>query len=117
MRKQKLELESLRAILDTALDAVVIMRPDGTVADWNRVGEATFGWSRKEAVGRLMADLIVPPEYRTSHIRGVARYNETGSGPVLGRLIEISALRRTGEQFPIELSITVTQSSQGPLFV
>ena len=117
MRKEKLELEGLRAILDTALDAVVIMRPDGTIADWNRVAQATFGWSREEAVGRLMVDLIVPLEYRASHIRGIARFNETGSGPVLGRLIEISALRRTGEQFPIELSITVTESTQGPLFI
>ncbi len=93
-------------MLDSALDAVVIMRADGVVADWNTAAEATFGWSREEAVGHPMTDLIVPPRYRTAHIEGVQRYLETGTGPVLGRRIEIAALHKAGHECSVELSIS-----------
>ena len=111
------DLDRLRAILDTALDAVVVMRADGTVADWNQVAERTFGWSREEALGRYMSDLIIPPQYREAHSRGLERFNESRYGPVLGQRIEISALRKSGEEFPVELSITVTEGEREHLFV
>lgn len=103
------DVDRLRAILDTALDAVVVMRADGTIADWNKVAERTFGWSREEATGRYMADLVIPQQYREAHSRGLERFNENGYGPVLNQRIEISALRKSGEEFPVELSITVTR--------
>jgi PAS domain S-box-containing protein len=111
------ELERLGLVLETALDAVVVMRSDGTVADWNRVAETTFGWSRDEAVGRFMVDLIVPPQHRDSHIRGLDRFNATGEERVLGQRLEISALRRNGEEFPVELSITFTRTADQLFFV
>ena len=98
--------DELRLILETALDAVVVMKSDGVVADWNGHAASIFGWSRGEAVGRTMADLIIPVRYREAHRSGIQRYLETGQGEVLGRHIELSGLKKNGEEFPIELSVS-----------
>ena len=62
--------DELRPIMETALDAVIVMKSDGVVADWNDRAVGVFGWSRDEAVGRIMADLIIPERYREAHIPG-----------------------------------------------
>jgi PAS domain S-box-containing protein len=98
--------DALRLVLETALDAVVVMRDDGTVADWNDQAVTVFGWTHEEAVGRGMADLIIPERYREAHKYGLKRYLSGGEATVLGRRIEVSGIRKNGEEFPIELSIT-----------
>jgi PAS domain S-box-containing protein len=65
-----------------------------------------FGWTHEEAVGRVMADLIIPERYREAHKYGLKRYLSGGEATVLGRRIEVSGIRKNGEEFPIELSIT-----------
>ena len=114
---QAASIEALRPVLETALDAVVVMRRDGTVAAWNRVAETTFGWPESEAAGRLMADLIIPERYRESHCRGLERYNQTGEERVLNRRIEIAAVRKDGAEIAVELSITTAMSVHEPMFV
>jgi len=109
--------DELRLILETALDAVVVMKHDGVVADWNDPAVAVFGWSRDEAVGRIMADLIIPERYREAHRNGLRRYLESGKGKVLGKRIELSGLRKNGEEFPVELSISPIQDRENILFV
>ena len=109
--------EELRPILETALDAVVVMKSDGVVADWNERAVGVFGWSRDEAVGRIMADLIIPERYREAHRKGLRRYLETGKGEVVGRRIELSGLRKNGEEFPVELSISRIQDRENILFI
>lgn len=104
---------NLGAVLKTALDAVVVMRLDGTIAGWIHVARRTFSWSFADAVGRRMSELIIPHQYREAHERGRAHYRRTGrEGPVLDRLIEITALHRDGHQLLVELSITHTVSSR-----
>jgi PAS domain S-box-containing protein len=76
-------------VLETALDAVVVMKSDGVVADWNDRAAGVFGWSRDAAVGRAMADLIIPERYREAHRNGLQRYLETGIGSVLGTRISV----------------------------
>ncbi|MGH3131331.1 MAG: PAS domain S-box protein, partial [Gaiellaceae bacterium] len=98
--------ERTRLLFDTALDAVVTMDASGTIIGWNAQSEATFGWSAEEAVGRRLADTIVPPEYRIAHERGLARFLATGKGTLLNQRIEITALHRDGQEFPVELAIT-----------
>ena len=93
------------AILESSLDAMVTMDSLGTIVDWNRAAEDTLGWTRDEAVGQDLAGLIIPPVHRQSHVAGMARYLATGVGPVLGKRIEITAMRRTGEEFAIDLAI------------
>ena len=110
-------LPDLGAVLETALDAVVVMREDGSVAAWNQVAEQTFGWSQEDAVGRQLSALIIPHRYRDAHYRGLERYLATGDGPVLNSHFEISALRSSGEEFPIELSITPTSSGGTRVFL
>jgi PAS domain S-box-containing protein len=110
-------IEALSPVLETALDAVVVMRRDGSVAAWNRVAEVTFGWTASEALGRQMSDLIIPERYRGPHGDGLDRYNETGEERVLNRRIEIAAVTRDGVEVPIELSITTAQSIHETVFV
>lgn len=110
-------LDKLLPIFETALDAVVAMRADGTIAEWNYVAEQTFGWTRAEAVERLMADLIVPDRHRAAHVAGLARYNATGEATVLNQRLEITAVDQAGREFPVELSITLAEATGEPLFI
>ena len=96
----------LRAMLEAALDAVVTMDADGRVIGWNHAAEAIFGYTADEAIGRDMAELIVPPRLRDAHRGGLARYVETGRPVVLDRRLELTGVRRDGTEFPVELTIT-----------
>ena len=116
-RKQSEEARKLRLILETALDAVVVMTSDGIVADWNDRAVSIFGWLRDEAVGRTMADLIIPERYREAHKNGLQRYLRTRQGDALGRRIELSGIKKNGEEFPVELSISAIQDGERILFV
>jgi len=96
-------------IVDTAMDAVIAINREGTITEWNPQAEAMFGWQRAEALGRELAELVIPKRYREPHRRGMRRLLETGFANVLDKRIELSAIRRDGAEFPIELSITRIQ--------
>jgi PAS domain S-box-containing protein len=108
--------EQARSIVDSALDAVVVMDADGMIRDWNKQAEETFGWTRPEALGRRMVDTIIPAHYRLAHEKGLEQFLKTGQGPVLNRRIEITALRRDGAEFPVELTITPLKSGDAWTF-
>ena len=111
------ESEARRAaILDTALDSVIAMDHQGRIVDFNPAAERTFGYRRDEVIGKTLAETIVPPSLRESHRRGLAKYLETGEGPVLGRRIELTGLRKDGSEFPVELAITRI-AGEPPTFV
>jgi PAS domain S-box-containing protein len=100
-------VDELRAaILEAALDCIVTIDRDGRVVEWNPAAERTFGYSRDQAVGQDIAQLIIPPEHRENHYRGMARFLATGDGPVIRRRIELEALRADGFRFPVELAIS-----------
>lgn len=109
--------EVLQLVLETALDGVVVMGIDGIVVDWNRQAEAIFGWSREEAVGQALAGLVIPEPLREAHRTGLNRFLITGEGPLLGRRIEVSSTRKSGETFPIELSISPVSMGGSTLFL
>jgi PAS domain S-box-containing protein len=94
-----------RAIMNASLDAIVTMDAAGRITDWNPQAEQVFGWTAADAVGRPLADLIIPPELRESHRRGLARFLATGDGPILRRRVELEALHRSGRRFPVELTV------------
>src|SRR2546423_4909446 len=100
----------LRSIFDSALDAVVTMDAAGLVTDWNPMAETIFGWPKAEAVGKPVAETIIPHRYRGAHTSGLGRFLATGTGPVLNTRLELVALHRDGHEFPIELSISATSS-------
>ncbi|HEU4683175.1 MAG TPA: PAS domain S-box protein [Nitrospira sp.] len=95
----------LRAIVEGALDAVVTMDSSGLVVEWNPQAEAIFGYGRDEAIGRPLADLMIPAPYREAHLAGMRRYVSTGEERILRRRVEITALRKHGEEFPVELTV------------
>jgi PAS domain S-box-containing protein len=99
-----------RSIIESALDAVVTMDADGFITDWNGQAENTFGWARSEALGRRASETIIPMRYRRSHEIGLRHFLGTGQGAVLNRRIEITALRRDGTEFPVELTVTPLKS-------
>jgi len=108
----------LQAIIDTSLTAIVTMDNQGVITDWNPQAEATFGWPRREIVGKVLADTIIPPQYRGAHRAGLARYLASGEGPVLGNVLELTGLGKDGREFPIELAISLASAPGGePLFV
>ena len=110
-------LVALQPILRTALDAVVVMDAQGLIVDWSDRAERTFGWRRDEVLGRLLGEIIVPARYRQAHRDGLARLLITGEQVVLGRVLELSALRRDETEFPVELSITAGGEPGEPLFL
>ncbi|HWB13092.1 MAG TPA: PAS domain S-box protein [Pirellulales bacterium] len=94
------------AILAAALDAVVAVDEDGLITEFNGAAEAIFGYSRAEAMGKSLSELIVPPSLREQHTAAFSRYLLTGEGTLLGRRVELSAMRASGEEFPCELAIS-----------
>jgi PAS domain S-box-containing protein len=96
----------MRAMLASALDAVVTMDHRGCVLGWNHAAETTFGYRADEALGREMAELIVPPSLRDAHRTGLARFLETEHPVVLDRRLELTGLHKNGAEFPVELTIT-----------
>src|SRR5207249_10126 len=106
----------LRAMLESALDAVVTMDASGRVLGWNHAAETTFGYRAHEAIGRDMADLIVPPSLRAQHRHGLARFLETERAVVLDKRLELSAVHKNGTEFPVELTITRIALPGAPTF-
>ena len=104
------------AILSTALDCIITIDDKGKIVDFNPAAEQTFGFSRADAIGREMAELIVPPALREAHRSGMARYLATGEGRVLGRRLELTAMRSDGVEFPVELAITRIPGKGLPFF-
>jgi len=106
----------LKALLDSALDACVTMDETGRITSWSAAAETVFGWPASEAIGRGLAATIIPPQHREGHARGLARFLETGEGPILRQRIEITALHRDGREFPVELTVTPIRLSDRWLF-
>jgi diguanylate cyclase (GGDEF)-like protein/PAS domain S-box-containing protein len=97
--------EQTRRIIESASYAFIGMGSDGTVLTWNQHAANTFGWTREQALGRQLADLIIPAETRAEHYRGLAHYLATGEGPILSKRIEVTAVHRDGHEFPVEMTI------------
>ncbi len=104
------------AILEAALDCIILMDHEGLITEFNPAAQRTFGYSRAEAVGRSLADLLIPPALRERHHQGLARYLETGQGAMLNKRIEITAMRADGSEFPVELTIVALNLRGRPFF-
>ncbi len=111
-RSLALRASHLRGVLDSALDAVISIDAGGVISFWNRSAETMFGWSAGEAVGRDLADLILPAHHREAHRRGLAHLAATGEGPILGRRLELSGVRRDGSEFPLALRVTALATGE-----
>jgi len=109
--------EGIKAsILESSLDSIVSMDHEGCIVEFNSASEAVFGWTRAEVLGKSLEDLIVPRRFRDAHRRGLSNYLSSGVGPMLGKRLELSALRANGSEFPIELAIAEITASPTPMF-
>lgn len=107
----------LRALLANSYDAYICMDAAGTIVEWNRQAELTFGWTREEALGRPLDELVVPPAYRGRHRTGMAQMHDPSIARVVDRRRELPAVRRDGTVFPCEVTVTALQSTtRGTLY-
>jgi two-component system sensor kinase len=105
-----------RAIVESALDAVITMDERGIITGWNSQAASMFGYQEQEISGRLLSDTILPQRYREAHNAGLQRFLASGHGPILNRRVELSALHKDGREFPIELSVTALTIDGGKIF-
>ena len=105
-----------RLIIESSLSAIVIMDSYGLVTDWNHKAEKMFGWSRNEAIGQRLEDLIIPLRFRNAHRQGLKLFLHTGIGPMLNELVEHVAMRRDGSEFPVEVSIAPLKLGNAYIF-
>lgn len=106
-----------RATVAAALDCIVSMDASGNIIEFNPAAEACFGHRREEVLGLPLADTLIPERDRAAHRAGLARHMSGEHGPMLGRRIEVSALRADGSEFPAELAIAVAQGPEGDIFI
>jgi PAS domain S-box-containing protein len=98
--------ERNRAVVETALDAVITIDSQGLVTEWNGQADKMFGWSKSEAMGRRLAELIIPAHDRDAHEQGLRHFLASGESQILNRRVEVMAAHRDGHEFPVELSIS-----------
>jgi PAS domain S-box-containing protein len=108
--------ERTRELLEATAEAFISIDAGGLVTIWNPQAEQTFGWSSAEAVGRPLAELIIPEPSRDGHDRGRRRYLETGEAPLLDRRVEVTAVHKDGHQFPVEVVIWAVGSGPTTTF-
>jgi PAS domain S-box-containing protein len=106
----------MRAVLESALDAVITMDHRGRVVEFNPAAETLFGYSEDAVIGQEMAELVIPPNLRDSHREGLRRYLETGEPRILGKRIELTGVRAGGEEFPVELAVNAISGSEPQMF-
>lgn len=97
--------KKLRTIIESALDAIITIDEQGIIQEWNPRAEEIFGWKAAEVIGKDLTSNIIPNQHHTSHHTGMKKYLKTGVGPVLNQRIEVTSMHKSGEEFPIELSI------------
>jgi PAS domain S-box-containing protein len=109
--------DRLRATVEAALDCIISMDADGRVIEFNPAAERCFGYTRDQALGRPLAELMIPERFREQHVRGLAHYRATAGSAYMGRRIEVTGMRADGSEFPAELAITATRGQEGDIFI
>ena len=105
------ESEALKGtILDSALDCIVSIDGEGRILEFNRAAERTFGYGRASVIGERMVELMIPPSLREAHRKAFRHFIETGEGPILGKRIELTAMRADGSEFPIDIAVTARKA-------
>lgn len=94
------------AVIEAALDCIIMMDQDGFVVEFNPAAEKVFGYTRDEAVGSLLADLIIPAHLRQVHHDGLVRYLKSGEHKVINQRVEVPATNKAGDNFLVELAIS-----------
>ncbi|MEM8694125.1 MAG: ATP-binding protein [Pseudomonadota bacterium] len=106
------------AAISSSLDAVLVVDTAGKIIDYNGAAASVFGYEPEEAIGQDMAELIVPDHMREMHKKGMNRFLETGEKKVIGAgRVRLEAKHKSGDVFPVELSISVSETDGEQVFV
>ena len=101
--------EMFRRMTASARSAIIMINGEGKITFWNEAAERTFGWASAEVIGRDAHALLAPARYHAGFQRGLPAFQRTGQGPVIGKNLEMMAVRRTGEEFPVEIALSAIQ--------
>lgn len=115
--RQRQSEASKRAVWESSLDSIVAMDHLGHIVEFNPAAERMFGRSRADAVGRTLAEVMIPPALISQHEKGLQRYLATGDAKLLGRRVEVNAVKADGTEFPVELTIIASGDRPHPLFI
>jgi PAS domain S-box-containing protein len=85
--------------------------------EWNSKAEIVFGFTREEIKGKTLTETIIPPQYREAHLKGMKRFLSSGSGPILNKTVEVTALHKSGREFYINLSISNVKIDDRWIFI
>ncbi len=102
----------LSSVIASALDAIVIINQEGNIVRWNKAATRIFGYSEEEVKGLAMAETIIPPAFMRSHGAGFRRFLAGGNSNILNRRMELTGMRKNGNEFPMELTVTAIQHGQ-----
>lgn len=108
--------ERNRLIMNSALNAIITINTKGEITFWNNQAEVIFGWQREEVLGKSLSEIIIPNIHKEGHKLGMKKFIETGEGPVLNKQIELPALHKNGNEFPVEISIIPIQQNNETIF-
>ncbi len=103
----------LNAVTQSTLDAIIMINQEELVQFWNPSAERMFGYSEKETVGKNLHKMITPSNFMAAHHEGFEQFQKTGTGVAIGKILELTGLRRNGLEFPIELSLTSIKMGEG----
>jgi len=98
--------DKFRKISDAANDAIIMADSEGSITYWNKAAERMFGYPAEEVTGNKLEQTIIPDRYRDAHLKGFKMFCETGQGAVIGKTVELSAIRKDNTELPIELSLS-----------
>jgi len=109
-------MERLRATIEASVDCVITIDAQSTILEFNAAAERTFGYAREDVIGKPLPEMIIPPSLREAHRRGMAALLKGRTSKLLGRRVEMPAMRADLSEFPVELTITRVASETPPLF-
>ena len=95
-----------RTVVTGALDAIIMIDGHGNVTFWNKAAERIFQYSENEMMGKNPHDVIMPPVFYNEHKKAYCHFQQTGKGGAIDKTVELTALKKDGEEFPIELSLS-----------
>jgi PAS domain S-box-containing protein len=106
----------LNFILQSAQDSFVVIDSLGLITDWNLQAEKTFGWSTDEVIGKRVDQVLIPMRYREAHRKGLQTFLTSEDGPILGKKIEVFALKKNGDEIPVELAVNAVKFENKYIF-
>ncbi|MDD3763114.1 MAG: PAS domain S-box protein [Nevskiales bacterium] len=101
--------ETLRAIADSAQDAVLMIDGSGCIALWNPAAARIFGYTADDALGQALHPLLAPQRYIAQYETAFEAFRHSGQGNAVGRTLELAAIRKGGDEFPMELSLSAVK--------